>query len=270
MSDDVTARRARALEALLGPAARPGQQVMDDPGPADADTAEAVEDPREAMMVARIGALLSHPGTWQAQPASATLPEALLAEIRGSEAAVADAPPEPAAAPVVSPPAAAPVVPPPAAAVRRRWWPQWRWTPPRLALGVAGALAALLLAVVMFGGDLLGREDGTSRQIAMIELTGTSAAPDAHATLRAVERDAGWRLEIDIEGLAPAAPDEYYQGWAVHDQEMVSLGTFHMHKPGEIELWSGVPLKKYSRIEVTEQRIGAGQTPGVLVMVGQI
>ena len=269
MSDDVIARRARALEALLGPAASPGQQVMDDPGPVAADdTAEAVADPREAMMVARIGALLSHPGTWQEQPASAALPEALLAEIRASEAAVADAPPEPE--PVVAPPAAAPADPPPASAARRRWRPQWRWTPPRLALGVAGALAALLLAVVMFGGDLLGREDGTSRQIAMIELTGTSAAPDAHATLRAVERDAGWRLEIDIEGLPPAAPDEYYQGWAVHDQEMVSLGTFHMHKPGQIELWSGVPLKKYSRIEVTEQRIGAGQTPGVLVMVGQI
>ncbi|MET0496561.1 MAG: anti-sigma factor, partial [Actinoplanes sp.] len=214
MSEDVIARRARALEALLGPAPEEGAETP---------------DPREAMMVARVGALLGHPGTWPAPPPG--LPEALLAEIR-----------RPAA---------------------RRWWPQLRWTPPRLALGVAGALAALVLAVVMFGGELLGREDGPSRQVAVIQLTGTSAAPDARATMRAIERDAGWRLEVDITGLAPAAPDVYYQGWAVAGPEMVALGTFHMHKPGRIELWSGVPLKTFSRIEVTEQRVGAGQTPGV-------
>ena len=221
MSEDVIARRARALEALLGPAP---EEVAETP------------DPREAMMVARVGALLGHPGTWPAPPPG--LPEALLAEIR-----------RPAA---------------------RRWWPQLRWTPPRLALGVVGALAALLLVVVMFGGELLGGGRDSGRQVAEIQLAGTSAAPRAHADLRATEHAAGWRLVVDVQGLAPAPPDGYYQGWAVSGTEMVPLGTFHMHEQGEVELWSGVPLKKFSRIEVTAQRVGAGQTPGVLVMVGQL
>ncbi|MFI7541822.1 anti-sigma factor domain-containing protein [Actinoplanes sp. NPDC049599] len=272
MSDDVIARRAQALEALLSPAPQ----------------AEAAGDAAwESRMVTRVGALLGHPGTWQTPAAPATLPAALLAEIR---AATAEPLPtteplpavEPERDPAVEPvPAAEPEPAPPVdepVAVRRRRWPRLRrtlprprWTPPRLALGVAGALAAVLLAVVMFGGDLLGRgDDGPSRQIAVIQLTGTSAAPGARATMRAIERDAGWRLVADITGLAPAGPDVYYQGWAVAGAEMVPLGTFHMHQPGQVELWSGVPLRKFSRIEVTQQRVGAGQAPGVLVMVGQL
>jgi len=237
----------------------------------------AVDDAREAMMVARIGALLGHPGTWQAPATSATLPEVLLAELRApvlapESGADADPRPEPTAAPQSG--GISPAAGPPAAA-RRRWrwrwrWPELRWTPPRLALGVAGGLAALLLAVVIFGGDLLGDRIGPERQVAVIQLVGTSAAPQAHAEMRAIERDAGWRLVVDIDGLAPAPPDEYYQGWAVRAQEMVPLGTFHMHKQGQVELWSGVPLKTFSRIEVTAQRVGAGQAPGVLVMVGEM
>jgi anti-sigma-K factor RskA len=287
MSEDVIARRARALEALLSPPTTAGLAAVDVSEPAtepagtaadggsepagsdavDQPEASALDDPRESMMVARIGALLGHPGTWQASATSATLPEALLAELR---APAAEPDPDAAAQPGSASPTAAPPAAPPAAAARRRWWPQLRWTPPRLALGVAGALAALLLAVVMFGGDLLGRQDGPERQVAVIQLAGTSAAPQAHARMRAIERPAGWRLVVDVAGLAPAQPDEYYQGWAVHGQEMVPLGTFHMHKQGQVELWSGVPLKTFSRIEVTEQRVGAGQAPGVLVMVGQI
>jgi hypothetical protein len=327
MSEDVIERRARTLEALLVPVPASGRPALDlseaatedaaadvtTPEPAEVasdgeGTAESVEadppetaaadDPREVMMVARIGALLGHPGTWQAPAAAATLPAALLAEVRASVAApetVADADPHPepttaaqpgdtspaavpptavpptAVPPAVVPPAAVPPVAVPPAAARRRWrWPDLRWTPPRLALGVVGGLAAVLLAVVMFGGDLLNNQTGTDRPVAVIQLVGTNAAPQAHAELRATERDAGWRLVVDIDGLAPAQPDEYYQGWAVHDQEMVPLGTFHMHQQGEVELWSGVPLKKFSRIEVTTQRVGGGQTPGVLVMVGQI
>ncbi|MET0494413.1 MAG: anti-sigma factor [Actinoplanes sp.] len=307
MSEDVIARRARALESLLGPAR---ESLLG----ADQEDVET-PDPREAMMVARVGALLGHPGTWQAPPPG--LPEALLAEIRrpvtepesdveiAAVEAVAEAEPlpetpatakpeagplpepsatampeagplpepsataQPEAGPVPEPPVSA--QPAPGPALRgRRWWPQLGWTPPRLALGVVGALAALLLVVVMFGGELLGVGRDSGRQVAEIQLAGTSAAPQAHADLRATERDAGWRLVVDIQGLAPAPPDEYYQGWAVSGTEMVPLGTFHMHEPGEVELWSGVPLKKFSRIEVTAQRVGAGQTPGVLVMVGQI
>lgn len=270
MSEDVIARRARALEKLLGPAG--GPEVA-----ADGVMESAADESREAVAVARIGALLGHPGTWQPPAGPVTLPAALLAEIRDTQAATPE--PQPALAEpqnATPDPEPVPVSVPDAepagslAAATRRRWPKWTWTPPRLAIGVAGALAAVLLAVIMFGGDLLGREEGTSRQIAIIQLTGTSAAPDARGSMRVVERDAGWRLVVGVEGLAPAAPGEYYQGWAVRDREMVPLGTFHMHQPGQIELWSGVPLKSFSRIEVTRQRVGAGQLPGVLVLVGQL
>jgi anti-sigma-K factor RskA len=249
MSEDVIARRARALESLLGAAPEEAEPV----------------DPREAMTVSRIGALLGHPGTWQAPPPG--LPDVLLAEIRRPATE-----PEPAAetrpeSDGEASPVSGPALPEGSPTPRRRWWARPQWTPPRLALGLAGALAALLLVVVMFGGDLLGIGDGPERQI---QLAGTSAAPQAHAEIRATERAAGWRLVVDIDGLAPAPPDGYYQGWAVSGQEMVPLGTFHMRERGEVELWSGVPLKQFSRIEVTAQRVGAGQTPGVLVMVGQL
>jgi hypothetical protein len=278
MSEDIIGRRARALEAVLGgpaPAATPtdaddaldevvpgevvpGDVASGDVVPGEVVPGELAPAATESMMTSRIGALLAHPGTWQQPPA---LPAELLAEIRAD---AADESPQVSPARTDTAPAA-----PAADRPRRRWWPQLRWTAPRTAFGLAGALVAILLVVVMFGGDFLLPSDESNRPVTTIQLAGTSIAPRAHARVQAVERDAGWRLVLDIDGLAPAPPDRYYQGWAVRGREYVPLGTFHMHKPGQVELWSGVPLRMFSRIEVTEQRVGAGNAPGVLVMVGQ-
>ena len=42
---------------------------------------------------------------------------------------------------------------------------------------------------------------------------GVTLSPDARATVRAIERDAGWRLEADVTGLAPAGIDRGRGEW---------------------------------------------------------
>jgi hypothetical protein len=134
-----------------------------------------------------------------------------------------------------------------------------RWVRPVLA-----AAAALVLVAAVATGVLATRE----RPTATIELAGGVGDPAAHGRLRVIERDAGWRLVLDVQGLAPAPPGTYYQGWAIKGGEYVPLGTFHMHKSGQVEMWSGVPMKQFRRIEVTSQRVGAGQNPGTVVLAG--
>lgn len=130
---------------------------------------------------------------------------------------------------------------------------------PRPVLAVAAAL--VLIAAIWTGVAVTGE-----RPTATIELAG----PQATGRVQIIERDAGWRLVLDAEGLAPAAPGTYYQGWAVRDGEYVALGTFHMHETGQVELWSGVPLRAFRRIEITSQRVGGGQQPGTPVLTGSM
>jgi len=196
-----------------------------------------------------------------ATPAPAATPEGPAGEPPPADSPVGKSPVE---APAAEPPSARlPAADPPA---RRRL----RWSWPRPTLGLAVGLAAALLAVVMLGGDLWKSSDDPAPTTAQLQLAGTSTAPGARATVQVIERAAGWRLVLNIEGLAPAAPNDYYEGWAVRGDQYVPLGTFHMHQQGQVELWSGVPLKEFSRIEVTSQRVGDGLTPGQQVMVGQM
>jgi hypothetical protein len=217
----------------------------------------------EPALPARVAELLAHPGTWAPPPAmtaaeliamaqaDATAPAgspvaAAEPDMSSRPSAVTSAAPDPSA----SAPAGGVVVP-----FRRRP----RWMRPVLA-----AAAALVLVAAVTTGVLATRE----RPTATIELAGATGAPAAHGRIRVIERDAGWRLVLNVQGLAPAAPGTYYQGWAIKDGEYVPLGTFHMHKAGQVELWSGVPLRQFRRIEVTSQRVGAGQDPGTVVLAG--
>jgi anti-sigma-K factor RskA len=242
MTDDVLDERADALEG--GPCGQTGA-------------------------IARVSSLLSHPGMWEDPP---ELPGGLAGLIAAASAAPADLTVD-STAPAVdsSVPAAVPSGPPgdstrpgdgrpargpsggstrPGAARRRRR--QW----------VTGAALALVLAVAGVGGYFATRETPT----ATIELAG----PSAHGRLQVIERDAGWRLVLDAEGLPPAPAGSYYQGWAVKDGQYVPLGTFHMHEQGRVELWSGVPLRQFRRIEITSQRVGDVQQRGPVVLSGTL
>ncbi|MFG1604686.1 anti-sigma factor [Actinoplanes sp. NPDC049265] len=239
MTDDVLDERAAALEG--GPCGQTGP-------------------------IARVSSLLSHPGLWEEPP---DLPGGIAGLIAAASSPATDAPPAVPAAPSAAPSAAAgpstestrpgdgrPARGPSGGSTRpgtaRRRRRQW----------VTGAVAAVVLAVAGVGGYFATREQPT----ATIELAG----PSAHGRLQVIERDAGWRLVLNAEGLPPAPAGSYYQGWAVKDGQYVPLGTFHMHKQGRVELWSGVPLRQFRRIEITSQRVGAGQQPGPPVLSGTL
>lgn len=132
---------------------------------------------------------------------------------------------------------------------------------------VIATAAALVLVAAGIGGFLSATQE---RPSATIELAGAGTTPLAHGEIQIIERDAGWRLVLDATGLPSAAAGTYYQGWAVRDGEYVPLGTFHMHKEGRVELWSGVPLRMFRRIEITLQKVGAGQQPGTPLLAGTL
>ena len=231
MTDDVLDERAAALEN----------------GPCGQDGA-----------IARVSSLLSHPGMWDAPP---DLPGGIAALIAKAETDSAPAPASSVAPQAPAGPRPADTRPPrgpsadrarPGATRRRRQW----------ATAVA---VALVLIAGGIGGVLATRE----RPSATVQLAGGGTLPQAHGTIKIIERDAGWRLVLDAQGLPSAPAGRYYQGWAVKDGQYVALGTFHMHQEGEVELWSGVPLRQFRRIEITSQRVGEDD-PGPPVLAGSL
>ncbi|MEV6633295.1 anti-sigma factor [Actinoplanes sp. NPDC051470] len=239
MTDDVLDERAAALEN----------------GPCGQDGA-----------IARVSGLLSHPGMWDAPPDLPGGIAALIAKAETDSAPASPVAPQAPASPVApqAPPDDRPadMRPPrgpsadrarPGATRRRRR--QW----------ATAAAVALVLIAGGIGGVLATRE----RPSATVQLAGGGALPQAHGTIQIIERDAGWRLVLNAQGLPSAPAGSYYQGWAVKDGQYVPLGTFHMHKEGKVELWSGVPLRQFRRIEITSQRVGEDD-PGPPVLAGTL
>jgi hypothetical protein len=131
-----------------------------------------------------------------------------------------------------------------------------------LSAAVATGLAAAVLAVTIMVTP--------SHETVRFALAGTDVSPRAHASVTATKLDAGWRITLDTKDLPGAPQGTYYQGWVILGSSYVPLGTFHMRQAGDVELWAGVPIDQYTRLEVTRQRVGGGQAPGELVMFGAI
>lgn len=207
------------------------------------------DDPADEATVSHLRGLLSDEATWlEPDPEGA---DVLLAAIR------AESPPlESPVADISRPPRAT------FGAARR---------PGRLV--VLSAAAALLLLAGVVGVVLLagqGGEDGPTEEFAM---TGTDLAPSASAAATAEELSSGFAITLDIDGLPPAAPGTYYQGWVKSpDDELVTIGTFHMRGgDSEVELWSGVELERFSTVTVTLQEEGAGaESSGQVVLSGEL
>jgi hypothetical protein len=201
-----------------------------------------VDDPAEEAVLGRVRTLLSHPAVW------APVPDFAMPTLAADAVDLAPAPaPEPAP------------VPRPA---RRPWHERWtirRWV---LALGGAVTAAAAVVAAISLAPD---------RVTTRFDLTGTPQTAEAHASVTATRLDAGWHVTLSIQDLPPAGPNDYYQGWAVRDDGVhVPLGTFHMRQPGDVELWSGVDLRGFARLEITRQQVGGSQDPGEPVLEGAI
>nr|MDT0661538.1 anti-sigma factor [Micromonospora sp. DSM 115978] len=147
-----------------------------------------------------------------------------------------------------------------------------------MALGSVTAMAAavVLLIWLLPGVTPTPPSDPTAPPASQqpntvrLALAGIGTAPDASAAVVATEERAGWKLALDIAELPPAADGTYYEGWLAGPDRVVPLGTFHMNEPGQVGLWSGLPLRDFNRVVVTVQQVGGPLDPGEPVLAGDI
>jgi hypothetical protein len=126
---------------------------------------------------------------------------------------------------------------------------------------IAVAAAAAGLAAV----TALGLTAGGS---STMRLTGEGARADVHVR----DTSSGVELRFDVEGLPPAAPGTFYEGWVVGPRGAVAIGTFHLRDGSrDVVLWAGVDLADYPRVTVTLQREGAGPaSSGLVLLAGDV
>ncbi len=117
----------------------------------------------------------------------------------------------------------------------KRWW-------------VAGVAAALLIGVVAASLVVVsGRADGADW---VQPLYMKDASPGATVSVHGWNTETGTRLRIDVAGLAPAGPNEYYAIWMSSTSgQHVPAGTFR--ESGRIEAWSGVTRSDFPRLWIT-------------------
>jgi hypothetical protein len=117
----------------------------------------------------------------------------------------------------------------------RRWW-------------FAGAAAALVIGVVAASLVMTrDRADGADWELA---LYANDSVPGAVVSVHGWNKGTGTRLRLDVEGLPPAGPSEYYAIWMTSiDGQHVPAGTFR--ESGRIEAWSGVTRADFPRIWIT-------------------
>ena len=140
--------------------------------------------------------------------------------------------------------------------------------PPLRWIWAAAAAVVLVVGTVAITNVL----DGVPPPLAVVSVTGTELASGATATADLISLPNGWAIRFDAQGLPPAEPGTFYQGWVNNGQTSVPIGTFHMRgEPAPIPLWSGVDLHEYRTINITLQQEGAGpESSGVLVMTGTV
>ena len=105
---------------------------------------------------------------------------------------------------------------------------------PRRRVALALAFAALLAALAFGAGRWTGEERFEAAWDA--ELTATADAPRASATVRVGHRDeetGNLELLIDVTGLPPLGPDEFYALWLVDDGEWAATCGYFSVGEGE-------------------------------------
>ncbi len=121
---------------------------------------------------------------------------------------------------------------------------------PRMRRTVRAGAAALLAAAAVVIGIVVTRGPATTDVV----LAGTRLAPAASATAKLHATPSGLAIELDVSGLPPSPPGDYYQAWMKGPRGLVTIGTFHLRGgPGTVELWSAVSLTDYPAITVTRE-----------------
>ncbi len=136
------------------------------------------------------------------------------------------------------------------------------WVRPLLA-GLAVA-AAIVAAVLLFNRD--GRE-----QFAAASLAGTELAPNAHGDASVYQDTAGFRIELEADGLPALNGGRFYEAWLKGSGGLVPIGTFSKGNGETVTLWSGVSPRDYPTLTVTiEAPDGNQASSGQRVLAGAV
>jgi hypothetical protein len=132
------------------------------------------------------------------------------------------------------------------------------------AAGMAAAAAATVVALVVGTGGGGGADYAG-------ELAATTLAPGATASVELDRTEAGFRIELDADGLPELADGEHYQAWLKDPAgTVVAVGTFSSDDE-RVTLWSGVSPERFSQLTVTiEAADGDPASSGRLVLAGSV
>jgi hypothetical protein len=133
---------------------------------------------------------------------------------------------------------------------------------------VAGAAALGLVAAVGLVA-VVGRSRDEPVAVATAALTGSALAPEVTATAEVFADDAGFRIVLDVPGLADPPAGRYYQAWLKRPNGLVAIGTFS--RGGLVVLWSGLAPDDGDLVTVTlEPDDGDPASSGVRVLAGPV
>ena len=136
----------------------------------------------------------------------------------------------------------------------------------------AGSVAAVAAVAVLGAGTaaVLSQRGPAPRVVA---LTATDVVPQSSGRAEIRDTPSGFEITLEVQGLPPAAPGTYYQGWLKNAAGgLVTIGTFHARQGGQdIILWSGVDPSAYPKPTRHSQQEGQGaQSSGVVVLKGAV
>jgi len=130
-----------------------------------------------------------------------------------------------------------------------------RWPRGRLATGLAGLAAGLIIGIGGAAGLVQLTKAPATRVVAQVELLPLPASgPFGDATGTAVMRAVGRQQLMAVTLHAPRAPG-FYEVWllARDGVSMISLGDLNASQAGTFIIPPGTDLRNYSRIDISLQ-----------------
>lgn len=109
----------------------------------------------------------------------------------------------------------------------------------------AAGLAAVLLAVGVAGGALIGGNGGSGSPEAgasdLVLSRIDDGPPGAHGDV--ILADDRSQARVDVSGLDPSGPDDFYELWLLdEDGRMIALGAFEVGADGRAEVELPIPV----------------------------
>ncbi len=169
------------------------------------------------------------------------------------------------------------------------WWQRFmsalRGWQPRLALGLAGAMAALLLVVGLRMVRLQEEVSSLRAQLQehqlivdvlrspasrLVSLAGQPGAPTGNAQLLLDPN--GKRAYLVTSELRPLSPEQTYQLWLIGDNTPVSMGTFEVSDEGvaRVVVQADKPLQQFQAVGVSIEPEGGSPQPTQVILLNQI